>query len=184
MRGESRTGQAIATGRRPNVKHRVTNAMGGAAGNLVMPQDTQGEGINQRVALVALVEIHLARDRRNAEAIAIVGNAAHHAREQTADLRIRQFAEAQRIERGHRTGAHGKNVADDATHAGRRSLEGLHGTRMVVRFDFEGDGHTVTHVDNARVLFASADEDLVALRREGLQHRSGVLVGAVLRPHH
>ena len=184
MRGEGRTSQAIATGRRPNVKHRVTNTVGGAAGNLVMPQDTQGEGINQRVALVALVEIHLARDRRNTEAIAIVGDASHDTGEETANFRIREFSEAQRIERSNRTGAHGEDVANDATHARRRSLEGLNGARMVMRFDLEGDGHAVTHIDDAGILFARADEDLVALRWEGLQHRSGVLVRAVLRPHH
>ena len=157
--------------------------MGGTTGDLVVPQNAQGEGIDQRIALVALVEINLAGHRRNAEAIAVMGDAAHHAREKASHLRIGEFPEAQGIERRHRPGTHGEDVADDATDTGRRALERFHGARVVVRLDLEGNGHAVAHVDDARVLFASPDEDLLALRREGLQHRSCVLVGAVLRPH-
>jgi len=184
LRGEGRAGQAVTARRRPDVEHRVADPAGRTAGDLVVAQHAEGEGIDQGVALVALVEIDLARDGRDAEAVAVVGDAAHHAREQAAHLGVGQLAEPQRIECRHRPGTHGEDVADDAADPGRRALERLHRARVVVRLDLEGDGHAVAHVDDARVLLARPHEDLLALGREGLQHRPGVLVGAVLRPHH
>ena len=54
LRGERRPGQAVAPGGRAHVKDRVADALGGAAGDLFVPEDAQAKDINQRVAFVGL----------------------------------------------------------------------------------------------------------------------------------
>ena len=49
-----------------------------------MPQHAQTKGIHQWVTLIRLIEINFARDCRDAEAIAVMGNARHDAAEETA----------------------------------------------------------------------------------------------------
>ena len=58
-----------------------------AAGDLLVAQHAQAKGVDQRVALVGLVEIDLAGDGRDAEAIAVMGDAGHHAAEEPAIVR-------------------------------------------------------------------------------------------------
>ena len=50
---------------------------------------------------------------------------------------IGRAAEAQRIHHRDGTRAHGEDVAQNAADAGRRALERLDVTRMIVRFDLE-----------------------------------------------
>ena len=68
----------------PDVKDRVAHALGRAARDLLVAQNAEAKGVDQRIALVALVEINLARDGRNAEAIAVMRDAADHAAEEPA----------------------------------------------------------------------------------------------------
>ena len=65
--------------------------MGGAAGDLLMPEHSEAEGVDQRIALVALVEINLARDRGNAEAVSVVRDAADDAGEEPPHLGQRAY---------------------------------------------------------------------------------------------
>ena len=43
-----------------------------------MAQDAEAKGVDQRVALIRFVEINLARDRRDAEAVAVMRDARDH----------------------------------------------------------------------------------------------------------
>ena len=184
LRGKGRACQAVAPSGRSDVEHRIAHALRRAARDLLMPQHAQAEGVHQRIALVGLVKIHFAGHRGDAEAIPVMGDATDHAAEEPAHLGIREFAEAERIDRADRPCAHGENVAHDAAHARGRALEGLDGTGMVVRLDLEGDGDAVAHIDDAGVLFTRAHENLRRLGGEGLEQRAGVLVAAMLAPHH
>lgn len=94
-------------------------------------------------------------------------------------------AEAQRVDHGHRAGAHRDDVADDAADAGRGTLVGLDVGRVVVRLDLEGHRVTLADVHHARVL-ADADEHgvgLGGLLAELAEVDLGGLVRAVLGPH-
>src|ERR1022692_594788 len=54
---------------------------------------------------------------------------------------------------------------------------------MIVRFDLEGAGPSISYVDDARVL-ARPLHDASAAGGQPLQMYAGRLVGAVLAPHH
>src|SRR5690606_35764531 len=77
-----------------------------------------------------------------------------------------------------------EDVALDAADARGRALVRLDGRGVAVALDLERDGEPVTHVHQPRVLLARADEERAALARERLEHGDGVLVRAVLAPHH
>ena len=103
-------------------------------------------------------------------------------------LGIVQRAEAERIHHGQRARVHGKDVAQDAAHAGGRALVGLDVAGMVVALDLEGACPAVADVDDARVLARALDYRAWsgrprALGRQALQVDAAGLVGAVLRPH-
>ena len=149
-----------------------------------MAQHAQTERVHQWVALVGCVKADFARDRRDAEAVAVMSNAAHHAAEETAHLRGLQFAKAQRVHGADRPRAHGENIADDTAHTGRGSLEGFHRAGVIVRLHLESDGQIVSDVNDAGVFFSGADHDPVRAGRKGLQQRLGILIGAVFAPHH
>src|ERR1039458_8429515 len=95
----------------------------------------------------------------------------------------RDGAEAQRIHGGDRTRAHGKDVAQNAAHAGGSTLERLDERRMVVRLDFEGAGPAIAYVDDAGV-FSRTLYYATAVRGQPLQVNARGFVGAVLAPHH
>ena len=114
--------------------------------------DAEAEHVDQRVAGVALVEADLAADGRDADAVAVAGDAGDDAGERPAHERIVERAEAQRVEQRDRPRAHREDVADDAADAGRRALVRLDERRMVVRFDLEDGGQAVADVDRAGVL--------------------------------
>jgi hypothetical protein len=60
---------------------------------------------------VALVERDLAADRRDADAVAVAGDAGHDAGEGAAHERIVERAEAERVEERNRPRAHREDVA-------------------------------------------------------------------------
>src|SRR5260370_640030 len=105
-------------------------------------------------------------DGGNAEAVAVVGDAADYAVEDAAiggggfvvgawRLESRRyvgdFAEAKGVEDGYGAGAHGEDVAEDAADAGGGALEGFDVAGVIVGFDFEGGDEAVTDVDYASV---------------------------------
>ena len=104
LRRERRARQTVAARGRADVKHRVANAFGRAARDLFVTQHAEAEGVHERIAFVGFVEIDLARDGRDAEAIAVMRDARHDAGEQTlvicdlrfaiCDFRVSAFGES------------------------------------------------------------------------------------------
>ena len=70
---------AVAAGLGADVDHRIAFARGLGVENLIAPHQSQREGVDQRIARVAALELHLAADVRHAEAVAVRGDAADHA---------------------------------------------------------------------------------------------------------
>ena len=149
----------------------------------LVPGDAEAEDVDQRVAVVRLVEGHLAADGGDADAVAVAADAGDHAFEDAPVERHVQRTEPQRVEQRHGPRAHREDVADDAADAGGRALIGLDERRVVVRFDLEHGRQPVADVDGAGVL-ARALQHAAARGRQRLQVHARALVAAVLGPHH
>jgi hypothetical protein len=138
-------------------------------------------------ALVHRVEVGLASDVRQPQAVAVErdagDDAVHHAR----GIGLVDRAEAQLVHDRDRAGAHRDDVAHDAADAGRGALERLDVRRVVVRLHLERDGPALADVDDAGVLAHAHHEVLLHRGRDLLAELAEVdlrrLVGAVLRPH-
>lgn len=132
-----------------------------------MAENAEAEDIDEGVARVGIIEIDFAADGGDADAVAVVADSRDDSGEEAA---VRaggggialDGAEAQGVHRERRTGSHREDVANDAADAGGRALEGFDGAGVVVAFDFEGDGPTVSDVDDARVFFTGFDENAFA----------------------
>ena len=83
-RSEGGTGEAVTARFGADIEYRVTHALGGSAGDLLVLEDAKAEDVDEWIARVAVVEIDLAADGRDADAISVVGDAAHHTRKETA----------------------------------------------------------------------------------------------------
>ena len=92
LRRKRRARQTVATGGRADVEHGIADALGRAARDLFVAQHAEAEGVHERIALVGLVEIDLARDGRDAEAIAVMRDAADDAGEEAAIVCNRQLS--------------------------------------------------------------------------------------------
>ena len=149
-----------------------------------MPQYAQRKGVYQRVAFVALVEIHLAGHGRNAEAISVMRNAADHASEEPSHLAIIQLAKAQGVDRAHRARAHGENIADNPAHTCGRPLEWLHRAGMIMALDLERNRQIIANIENARIFLAGSYQHAGGFHRKPLEQRTCVFVRAMLAPHH
>ena len=148
--------------------------------------DPQAHHVDQRIAGVAVLERNLAADRRDADAVAVAGDAgndAFHDAARSRTGRAVERSEAQRVEERDRPCPHGEDVADDAADAGRRALIGLDERGVVVRFDLEDRGQAVADIHRAGVL-AGPLQHARAARRQLLQMNARALVAAVLGPHH
>ena len=139
-------------------------------------EEADAHRVDEAVVRVRGVEDRVAADRRDADAVAIVGNAGDGALEVVVRL-----AEAEPVEERDRPRAHGDDVSEDAADPGRGALERLDRGRVVVALDLEGDGLALAEVDDACVL-AGALQDARRLGREALEEERRVLVAAVLRP--
>ena len=173
---------AVAAGSRAHGHDGVADALRRAPDQVVRAHEPQAHGVDQRVALVAPVEPRLAAYAGDAHAVAVVAHALDHPGEEVADPRAVQVAEAQGVERGHRPGAHGEDVSEDASDARCRSLVRLHCRGVVVGLDLERQRPSVAHVHHARVLARSLDHPR-RFRRQKAKERLRILVAAVLRPH-
>ena len=148
--------------------------------------DPEAEHVDERIAGVRVVERDLAADGRDADAVAVAGDAGDHAFDDAPVARAVgtvERAEAKRIHQRDRPRAHREDVADDAAHAGRGTLVRLDERRVIVRFDLEDSRQPVADVDGARVLARSL-QDARTGRRQLLQMDARALVAAVLGPHH
>ena len=108
-----------------------------------------------------------AADGRNADAVAVAGDAGDDAFEQPARAGRVERSEPQRVQQRDRPRAHREDVADDAADAGRRALVRLDERRVVVRLDLEDRREPFADVDRAGVL-ARALQHLRALGRQRL----------------
>ena len=93
-RGKRRACQTIATGFGADVENGIARAFRRAARELLVAQHAEAKNVYQRIALETFVEINLAADGRNADAIAVMRDAGDDAGEKAAgslaifDLRI------------------------------------------------------------------------------------------------
>ena len=173
---------AVAAGLGADEHDVVADAAGDGAHDAVGADHAGAHGVDQAVALVAGLEVDLAADGGDAEAVAVVGDAADDAVEQEALARLGELAEAQRVHAHARPRAHREDVADDAADAGGGALEGLDRRRVVVALDLHGHGPAVADVDDAGVL-AGALQDARPAGGEAPEDGPRVLVAAVLAPH-
>ena len=120
-------------------------------------QKPKAQHVDERIALVCLVEHDLAADRGHADRVAVAGDAAHHAFRYPSAAGVVEGTEAQRIHERDRSGPHGEDVPQDAADAGGGALVGLDGRRVVVALDADRGGDAVPDVDDAGVL-ARPDE--------------------------
>ena len=164
--------------------HRVARTARFRRNDVVRLHDADRHGVDERIRLVAGVEIHLSPDHGDAEAVAVIADALHHAGQQPARAVLREVAEPEAVELGNGAGAHREDVAVDAPDAGGRTLVGLDGRGVVVRFDLECAAEPVPDGDDACVLLPRLHEHALPVARQGFQPRDGVLVRAVLAPHH
>ncbi len=181
-RGHGGAVDAVAAGLGAEIDHVVARFRRGRIIDFIGAGQADAHGVDQDVAVVALVEVRLARNGRHADAVAIAADAADHALDQTLRLLMRRIAEAQGVQQGHRARAHGEDVAHDAAHARRRTLIGFDVGGVVVALHLEDAGVAVVDVDHAGVLAGAAD-DALARHRELHQLLLGRLVGTMLGPH-
>ncbi len=183
-----RSADAVAAGTRTEEHHTVADAGGVGQPDVLVPEDADGQSVDQRVALVDGVEDHFTADVRQPQGVSVSADTGHNAVDQTRGVRMVDRAEPQRIHDSDGTCAHRNDVADNAPDAGCRTLVGLNEGRVIVGFDLEGHGPAVPDIDDAGVLtdphqevFLHGVGDLVT---ELAQVHLRGLVGAVLAPHH
>ena len=187
-RGKGRAREAVAPGLGADIENGVADAARCAARDLLVAEDAEIEDVHERIAVVAFVEIDLAADGGDADAVPVMRDARDHAGEEAAvGFDVRAVAgdrpEAQGVQREHRPRAHREDVANDPAHAGRRALERLDGAGVVVRFHLECDGPAVADVDDARVFLARLHEHGRAGGGKLPQLALGVFIRAMLAPH-
>src|SRR5690606_4083065 len=179
---------AVAPGPGTEEDDLVPGAGGIGEVNVLVAEHAEAERVDQRVALVGGVELGLAADVGQTQAVAVAADAGDDAVHDARGVRVVDGTEAELVHDGDRPGIHGDDVADDAAHAGRGALIRLDEARVVVRLDLEGHGPSLTDVDDAGVL-PDPDQEMPAHLVGGLvaelaQMAFGGLVGAVLGPHH
>src|SRR5215212_2689783 len=99
-----------------------------------------------------------------------------------ARLGMLRRAKGQRVEAGDRSGAHGENIAQNASHARCSALIRLDVARMIVTLHLEHDRLAVANVDHAGILAGTLDHP-GRPGRQPPQMKPRRLVRAVLVPH-
>ena len=173
---------AVAARRRANDHQDGAGVRCGGAHQASGGEQSDAHGVDERVAVVAGREDHLAAHVRHADAVAVARDSGDDALEQIAVARVVQGPEPQGVQEGNGPRAHGENVAHDAADPRRRALVGLDGGRVVVRLDLEDNRQTIADVHDARVLLARLHQDGGSGGGEALEQRLRVLVAAMLAP--
>ena len=78
---------------------------------LVLAEQPDRHGVDQRVAAVAGSEADLAAEGRDPDAVAVVADPLHDPREEVAVAGVVERTEAEGVEHRDRAGAHGEDVA-------------------------------------------------------------------------
>ena len=175
-REHGRAADAVASGRRAVEDDELAGNGRLRAHEPLHRKQADAHRVHETVVAVGLVEDRLAADRRHADAVPVVADAAHGTREVPVGL-----GETQAVEERDGPRTHRDDVAQDPSDSGRRSLERLDGGRVVVALDLEADRKPVSEVEHARVL-ARPLKHARPVRRQSLQEQRRVLVAAVLRP--
>ena len=182
-RGHGRAVDAVAASLGADIQDRQAGQGAARVEDLVLIGEADGHRVDEDVAVIAFVELCLARDRRHTDAVAIAADAGDDAGDELARFRVAWVAEAQRVDQSDRASAHREHVAQDAADAGRGALVGLDVGRVIVALHLEDGGLAVADIDDAGIL-ARALDDARALGRELRQVAAGGFVGAVFAPHH
>src|SRR5262249_38814863 len=151
VRSHRRAVDPVASCLCSDVEDRVADSGGAPVENAIRARDTAGEGVDEDVSVVACVELHLAADRRDPEAVAMAAAPGDDAPEELGGSRMVRASEAERVEAGDGACTHREDVAQDAADARSRSLVRLDVTRVIVRLHFEDRGESIPDVDDARV---------------------------------
>ena len=179
--GKGGTSQTITAGLGTDIENGVPHTLGSTAGDLLVTEDAQAEGVHQRVATIGLVKIDLSGHGRKSDAVAVVGDAGDDTREEAA-IGLGLFcvpldgAETEGIHEEHGTRSHGEDVADDAADTGGRTLEGLDSAGVIVTLDLERHGPSVTDVNDAGILLTRLNQNAGASGGEFAKLRTGILV--------
>ena len=174
---------AVATRTATGVENRVPGPRSCSGEDPLTTTDPKRERVDQDVAVVGTVKAGFASDRRNADAVPVVADAAHHPVDEVPHPRAAlalDVAEAQRIEAGDRARAHGEDIAQDAADACGSALVGLDEARVVVALHLEGGHPAMTDVDDPSILARPVD-DPAAPGREPAQVELRRLVRTVFR---
>src|SRR2546429_8030461 len=103
----------------------VAYTVRGSLDEILFFENPNAHRVDERIAGIAGREIHLAAERRHANAIAVVADAAHDSGEQVAIARFVERAEPQAVQQCDRPRTHGEDIAQDSAGAGRGALERL-----------------------------------------------------------
>ena len=203
LAGHGAAVDAVAAGLGADVDDGIALAGGARVKDLVAPDQPEREGIDQRIAGVARLELGLAAEVGHAKAVAVGGDAADHAFHDRvilvdlglcrdgalprlagqAPLHTLDRPKAQRVHHRDRPRAHGEDVAQDPADAGRRALERLDERWVVVRLNLEGAGPAVADINDAGIFAGTLHHELAA-GGQAFQMNPRRLVGAMLAPHH
>ena len=182
-----RATNAVATGARTEKDHLVAHARCVCQTYVLVTHDAHSQCVNQRICLVAGIELDLAADVRQAQGVTVAADTGHHAANHASGVGVVNRAETQRIHHCNRAGTHRNNVTHNTAHTGSGTLVGLHIRGVVVGLNLEGNSPAVTNVGHAGVLTDTDHQVLLHLfgdlRTELLQMNLRRLVGAVLGPH-
>ena len=182
-RGETRRAvNAVASRVGPDQHEEIARRARGGAEELVRRNDADAHGVHERVAGVGVGEDDLSADVGDADAVAVLRDARDHAAEEIAVPRGVGLSEAQGVEEGYRSSAHGEDVPDDTADSGCGSLIRLDCGGVIVRLDLHDDGEAVADVDRARVLLSGGDQHSRTGVGQHPEEGLGVLVRAVLAP--
>src|SRR2546426_3338759 len=101
---------AVAARARADGEDNVADTVGGGLDQLLLLQHADAHGVDERVARIPGREIDLAAEGGHADAVAIVADAAYHARKEIAVARFIQRAEAKAIEQSDGARSHREDV--------------------------------------------------------------------------
>src|SRR5207237_10913241 len=76
--------QPVPASSRTNIKNWLANASRSTPDNLLVPQNTEAKSIDQRIAVVAFIEIDFAGNRWKTETVAVMRDAGNEAAEEAA----------------------------------------------------------------------------------------------------
>ena len=179
---------AVPTGGGSEEDHLVAHPGGVGAVQVLVSQHPDAQRIDEGIAEICPVELHLAADVRQSQAVAVAAYTGDDTGQDPAGVGLVERTETQRIHHTDGPGPHREDVADDAANASGRSLVGLHEARVVVGLRLERDGIPLSDVDDTGVLADTRQEwaarGVLAEFTEFLQVHLRGFVGAVLRPHH